>query len=66
VSVTVCLTTRYRCLTQPAADVRLSSGQPGRQPKSNANNFMQVAVSGGKLHLRRDNRRMAEQELASC
>jgi len=65
VSVTMCLTTRHGCQTQPAADVRLSSGLPGRQPKSSGDNFLQVTVNGGKLHPRRHNRRMAEQELAS-
>jgi len=65
VSVTVCLTTRHGCQTQPAAYVRLSSGLPGRQPKSCGDNFMQVTASGGKLHPRRDIRQMAEQELAS-
>jgi len=29
VSVTVCLTTRHGCQTQPADDLRLSSGLPG-------------------------------------
>ena len=50
VSVTVFLTTRYGCRTKPAADVMLSSGLPGRQPKSSGDNIMQVTVCGGKLH----------------
>jgi len=50
VSVTVCLTTRHGCQTQPAVDVRLSSGLPRRQPMSSGDNFMQVTVCGGKLH----------------
>jgi len=50
VSVTVCLTTRHGCQTQPAADVRLSSGLPGRQPESSCDNCMPVTGSGGKLH----------------
>jgi len=65
VSSTVCLTTRHGCQTQQAADVRRSCGLPRRQRKSSGDNFMQVTVSGSKLHLCRDNRRMAEQELAS-
>jgi len=50
VSVTVCLTTRHGCQTQQAADVRLSSGLPVRQPESSGDNFMQETVSGGKLY----------------
>jgi len=50
VSVTVCLTTQNGCQTQPAADVRQSSGLPGRLPESSGDNFIQVIVSGGKLH----------------
>jgi len=50
VSVMMCLTTQHGCQTQPAADVRLSSGLPGRQPKSSGDNFMRVTVCGGKLH----------------
>jgi len=50
VSVTVCLTTRHGCKTQPAADVTLSSGLPGMQPESSGDNFMPVTGSGGKLH----------------
>jgi len=50
VTVLVCLTTPHGCQTQPAADVRLSRGLPRRQPESSGDNFMQVTVSGGKLH----------------
>jgi len=50
VSVTVSLTTRDGCQTPPAADVRLSSGLPERQPNSSGDNFMQRTASGGKLH----------------
>jgi len=50
VSATVCLTTRNGCQTQPAADVRQSNGLPGWLPESSGDNFMQMTVSGGKLH----------------
>ena len=65
VSATVCLITRHGSQTQQAADVRLSSGLPGRQLKSSGDKFMQVTASGGKLNPSRANRRMPEQELAS-
>jgi len=42
-------TTRNGFQTQQAADVRLSSGLPGRQLKSSGDNFMQLTASGGKL-----------------
>jgi len=50
VSAAECLTTRHGCQTQQAADVRLSSGLPGRQLKTSGDNLMQVTASGGKLH----------------